>query len=81
MTRAFIPGVDTYLDSIEVNGSTTALAVLPMGIDPNTFAKLATSDAARAHAQSIKKQFDGKTILLGVDRLDKVQWLISVHTV
>jgi trehalose 6-phosphate synthase/phosphatase len=68
-----ILGADTYLSSIEVNGSPTVLTVLPMGIDPNYFARVATSDAARQQAQSIKKQFEGKTILLGVDRLDQVQ--------
>jgi trehalose 6-phosphate synthase/phosphatase len=54
-----------WLDDREVR-----FGVFPMGIDAEAFRQLATSPAVEEELRAIKGDAGGRTILLGVDRLD-----------
>jgi trehalose 6-phosphate synthase/phosphatase len=54
-----------WLDDREVR-----FGVFPMGIDAEAFRQLATSPAVEEELRTIKGDAGGRTILLGVDRLD-----------
>ena len=52
-------------------GETHATAtVFPIGIDADSFAKLATTDVAKTHADRLKTLLAGRRQIIGVDRLD-----------
>lgn len=52
------------------NFSTTKLAVIPIGSDPDAFAALAKSPAATKIINRTKAMLRNQTLILGVDRLD-----------
>jgi trehalose 6-phosphate synthase len=59
------------------NFSTTKLAVIPIGSDPEAFAALAKSPAATKMINRTKAMLRGQTLILGVDRLDYSKGLIQ----
>ncbi|MEZ4236939.1 MAG: bifunctional alpha,alpha-trehalose-phosphate synthase (UDP-forming)/trehalose-phosphatase [Myxococcota bacterium] len=46
------------------------LGVLPIGIEPDEIASLATSEEAVAQYAELRERYRGKRVILGVDRLD-----------
>ena len=70
---------------IEVRGSTIALpdgrlvetTAAPISIDVADFTKHATEPETSAEVDSLREQFAGRTLLLGVDRLDYTKGIIE----
>ncbi|HJR06905.1 MAG TPA: bifunctional alpha,alpha-trehalose-phosphate synthase (UDP-forming)/trehalose-phosphatase [Pyrinomonadaceae bacterium] len=66
-----ILGLDSRMDSVEVGGRSVRLDALPIGIAPGEFTERLARDAATIKRRDeLRKQFDGRRVLLGVDRLD-----------
>ena len=65
-----ILGISTPGDRIFVDGREIRLGVFPIGVDAQTFGKLAEDPEVLAEVASIRDQARGERILLGIDRLD-----------
>lgn len=50
-----------------------SLGAFPIGIDPIRFVKACESEAVQKVMEEYKKQFQGKRVLLGIDRLDYIK--------
>ena len=83
----FLQSCDRLLDAtdVKVNGSTITLAdgrvvattTAPISIDAGELSSLATSQAVNDEVASLRQQFSGRTLLLGVDRLDYTKGIIE----
>ena len=70
---------------VEVHGSTVVLpdqrrvstTTAPISIDTAEFRRLATEPATISEIQGLREQFAGRTLLLGVDRLDYTKGIIE----
>ncbi len=70
---------------IEVRGSSVVLpdgrvvatATAPISIDAAEFARHATDPETRANIEALAEQFSGRTLLLGIDRLDYTKGIIE----
>ncbi len=65
-----VEGVEADIDRVRLNGREVALGVFPMGVDAAHFSGLAQDPDVRAEVESIRRDADGRKILLGIDRLD-----------
>ncbi len=65
-----ILGISTPGDRVFVDGREVRLGVFPIGVDAQTFGKLAEDPEVRAETASIRADARGERILLGIDRLD-----------
>jgi len=66
-----ILGLSSQMDRVLVGGRVVRLEALPIGIAPESFTGLLESDPAVAAAsEKLRKRFEGRRILLAVDRLD-----------
>jgi trehalose 6-phosphate synthase/phosphatase len=65
-----VDGVEADVDRLTVAGRHVQVAVFPMGIDSARFAALAGDPDVRARVEAIRRDAGGRTIVLGVDRLD-----------
>ena len=65
-----VDGVEANIDRVCVDGREVKLGVFPMGIDAGAFTELAADDDVRARADAIRRDADGRRIVLGIDRLD-----------
>ena len=65
-----VSGVEADIDRVRVDGREIRLGVYPMGVDAGRFTTLALDTEVAARAATIKRDAGGRTILLGVDRLD-----------
>ncbi|HZG50685.1 MAG TPA: bifunctional alpha,alpha-trehalose-phosphate synthase (UDP-forming)/trehalose-phosphatase, partial [Pyrinomonadaceae bacterium] len=64
-------GLDSRMDRVEVGGRSVRLDALPIGIAPGEFTERLAHDAETIkRREELRKQFDGRRVLLGVDRLD-----------
>jgi len=64
-------GIDSRMDSMEVGGRSVRLEALPIGIAPRDFTDLLTKDDETIkRLAELRKNFAGRRVLLGVDRLD-----------
>lgn len=52
---------------------TSTLGSFPIGIDPKRFTNAIDSDKVKAYYEQYKKEFAGKKVLLGIDRLDYIK--------
>lgn len=68
-------GVEPNVDRLRYNGREVMLKALPIGIDGATFAALAATEEVKAEAAAIRRESNGRRILLGVDRLDYTKGL------
>jgi trehalose 6-phosphate synthase len=69
--QQLFPGVSTLGDSIALpDGRHVRCVAHPISIDADAFAELATSDETERELAELREQFDGRRVLLGVDRLD-----------
>jgi trehalose 6-phosphate synthase/phosphatase len=69
-------GLEMELDRVEVEGRSVRLGTFPMGIDADSFARLAeTSDVPQA-TQRLRESHGVEKLLLGVDRLDYTKGLL-----
>jgi trehalose 6-phosphate synthase/phosphatase len=67
---AEISGAEPDDDGVWVADRRVRFGVFPMGIDARRFQELAASPEVEADVAELKTQAGGRTILLGVDRLD-----------
>ncbi|HEX8459443.1 MAG TPA: bifunctional alpha,alpha-trehalose-phosphate synthase (UDP-forming)/trehalose-phosphatase [Pyrinomonadaceae bacterium] len=64
-------GFDSRMDRLEVGGRSVRLDALPIGIAPREFTELLARDTQTITRRvELRKRFEGRRILLGVDRLD-----------
>ncbi|MFU8840709.1 MAG: alpha,alpha-trehalose-phosphate synthase (UDP-forming) [Nitriliruptoraceae bacterium] len=65
------PGVTALGDTLVLPDGRQVKAVAhPISIDVDEFSELATSEATERELTDLKRQFEGRRVLLGVDRLD-----------
>jgi trehalose 6-phosphate synthase len=72
-------------EGVRVKGSSLVLAdgrsvrttVSPISIDAQQFTDLATGPTADGHAEALRRQFSGRQVVLGVDRLDYTKGIIE----
>ncbi|HEX9066985.1 MAG TPA: trehalose-6-phosphate synthase [Streptosporangiaceae bacterium] len=70
---------------VEIRGSTIVLpdgrrvstTAAPISIDAGEFVRLATSDAITSEIGALSEQFEDRTLLLGVDRLDYTKGIVE----
>ncbi|HEY9401820.1 MAG TPA: bifunctional alpha,alpha-trehalose-phosphate synthase (UDP-forming)/trehalose-phosphatase [Pyrinomonadaceae bacterium] len=66
-----ILGLDSRMDRLEVGGRSVRLDALPIGIAPREFTERLAHDADTIkRREELRTRFDGRRVLLGVDRLD-----------
>jgi trehalose 6-phosphate synthase/phosphatase len=66
-----ILGLDSRMDRLEVGGRSVRLDAMPIGIAPREFTDLLAHDADTIKRRDeLRARFDGRRVLLGVDRLD-----------
>src|SRR5918998_6218089 len=66
-----ILGLDSRMDRLEIGGRSVRLDALPIGIAPREFTELLEHDAETIKRRDeLRTRFDGRRVLLGVDRLD-----------
>jgi trehalose 6-phosphate synthase/phosphatase len=65
-----LSGIEPEEDGVWLEDRRVQFGVFPMGVDAEYFRQLATSPAVEEAAAELKAQAGGRTILLGVDRLD-----------
>jgi trehalose 6-phosphate synthase/phosphatase len=64
-------GLPSRMDKVNGQGCSTRLDALPIGIAPREYEGYLESDRATQEAlHELRRRFDGKRILLGVDRMD-----------
>ena len=70
-----ILGLEGTLDGIENAhmGTLTRVAVFPIGIDPEKWINELDTPGVQAKVLEMRRQFSGRKVLLGVDRLDMVK--------
>jgi len=66
-----IGGLESQMDHVEVGGRAVRMEALPIGIAPKEFRSLLTENKAAAdYLEQYRKRFEGRRLLLSVDRLD-----------
>ena len=63
-------GLEPQVDRVSVNGRAVRVRAFPMGIDAARFEKLAADPRVLQERDEIRAAAEGRTIILGVDRLD-----------
>lgn len=66
-------GVETSPAGVYYGGRFVPVTINPVGIDPEKFAKQLDTPETKQKVEEYKKQFEGKKVLLGVDRLDYIK--------
>ena len=72
-------------DGVSVKGSTVVLGdgravrttASPISIDAEQFTALATGPTADGHVEALRRQFSGRQVVLGVDRLDYTKGIVE----
>jgi trehalose 6-phosphate synthase/phosphatase len=65
-----VEGLEAQVDSITVRGREVKVGVFPMGVDAARFEAMAADSQVRMRVDAIRRDADGRRIVLGVDRLD-----------
>lgn len=66
-----ILGLGSQMDQVEYGTRAVRLEALPIGIAPAEFSGLLANDEkTKSHLSELKKRFQGRRLILGVDRLD-----------
>jgi trehalose 6-phosphate synthase/phosphatase len=65
-----VDGVEANVDRVRIGGREVKLGVFPMGVDAAAFADLAADAEVGARVEAIRRDVDGRRIVLGIDRLD-----------
>jgi trehalose 6-phosphate synthase/phosphatase len=63
-------GVEPELDRVDVEGRNVSIGVFPMGIDVQTFERLAEAPELPARVAELRRAQGVEQLILGVDRLD-----------
>lgn len=68
-------GYDSDPEVVFLPGHMVRLGVHPIGIDPEEIRQMSDRPEVAAEYQSLKKQYEGKKVIVGVDRLDYTKGL------
>ena len=60
-------------EGVEDNGNFTRVAAFPIGIDPGRFTQALETERVQAHIYELRQRFQGRKVMLGVDRLDMIK--------
>lgn len=60
-------------DTVTYDGFTSTLGAFPIGIEPNRLINSINSARTERYVQQYRKDFKGKKVLLGIDRLDYIK--------
>ena len=63
-------GLESRIDQVDVGSRAVRLEALPIGIAPDEFAGLLRKREAAAHRNDLQKRYQGRRILLAIDRMD-----------
>jgi trehalose 6-phosphate synthase/phosphatase len=66
-------GAQCSNERITLNGAISSLGTFPIGIDPKRFLDALDSEKVQVYVEDFQRQFAGKRILLGIDRLDHIK--------
>ena len=70
-----ILGLEVGIDRVDVGDRVARLTAMPMGIDVDTFDRLADDANVRREAAALRRQGGNAKIMLGIDRLDYTKGL------
>ncbi|EZG78415.1 trehalose-6-phosphate synthase [Gregarina niphandrodes] len=62
--------LSSHIDARGIGGCKSLVKAMPIGIDPYKFVKASSTSAQKLSAEKFKEQYQGRLIVLGVDRLD-----------
>ena len=68
-----ILGFEGTPEGVEDNGNFTRVAAFPIGIDPGRFTQALETERVQAHIYELRQRFQGRKVMLGVDRLDMIK--------
>jgi trehalose 6-phosphate synthase/phosphatase len=68
-------GIESRLDGVEVGGRVIRIQALPIGIAPDRFLNLLGSQDVCRNISELRRRYEGRKILLSVDRLDYTKGL------
>lgn len=68
-----ILGFEGTPEGVEDNGNFTRVAAFPIGIDPGRFTNALETERVQAHVNELRQRFQGRKVMLGVDRLDMIK--------
>ena len=68
-----IIGAQCSNEQITLNGAVSQLGTFPIGIDPRRFVDALATDKVKGYLEEFRRQFEGKRVLLGIDRLDYIK--------
>jgi len=68
-----ILGFEGTPEGVEDNGDFTRVAAFPIGIDPGRFTQALETERVQAHIHELRQRFQGRKVMLGVDRLDMIK--------
>ena len=70
-----LDGIEADIDCVRTGGREIKVAVFPMGVDASAFARLAADPDVQTRVDAIRRDADGRRIVLGIDRLDYTKGL------
>jgi trehalose 6-phosphate synthase/phosphatase len=68
-----IIGATCSNEHVTLNGAVSSLGTFPIGIDPTRFVDALKTEGVQKHLAGFRRQFAGKRVLLGIDRLDYIK--------
>ena len=68
-------GLESTVDRVEVSGREAWLQALPIGIDPHEFLRHTKIPETQDQLSKLRQQYDGRTVIVAVDRLDYTKGL------
>lgn len=68
-----ILGLEGTPEGVEDQGKLTRVAAFPIGIDSERFIRALELPQVQEHIRGLKERFDGRKVMLGVDRLDMIK--------
>ncbi|KAL7590846.1 hypothetical protein Lser_V15G32456 [Lactuca serriola] len=68
-----ILGLEGTPEGVEDQGRLTRVAAFPIGIDSDRFVKAIQLPQVKNHIKEFHERFDGRKVMLGVDRLDMIK--------
>ncbi|XP_021904589.1 alpha,alpha-trehalose-phosphate synthase [UDP-forming] 1-like isoform X1 [Carica papaya] len=68
-----ILGLEGTPEGVEDQGKLTRVAAFPIGIDSDRFIRALELPQVQDHVRELKQRFDGRKVMLGVDRLDMIK--------
>lgn len=68
-----ILGLETEPNGIDFEGRFAQVGTFPIGIDPYAFVEAVKKPHVEQRTRSLEAKFDGKKVIIGVDRLDYIK--------